>query len=406
VKRLTAILLCGIWACAGCGASSTGGPSLDFDGWEILPLEDTAGENTPDIATGDATKPDGTTGKDVLDVTDWKEDSDQSSDGDADDFDMETDAEVPFSCKATELFCASGQIAHCNIWGDGYVIVDDCNDFNLCTEDWCFEAECTHEQVNPDCCHPACSIGDVCVQGDCVCAPKCVGKQCGPNGCGGTCGTCADTEECTPGGQCRCIPLCDGKECGDDSCGAVCGTCQQNHSCEEGLCVCHPDCENKECGPDGCGGSCGTCGATYLECQAGQCVFTCAGCPVVSNCTRVLWNLHAYYFCTTERRWSEARDACKDFGGYLVKIDNADENAFLASQITVSHWIGLAQDWGDWGKWKWTNGQQPGYTNWASNQPDNGSIFSAEDCVEMQGGGQWNDNECSAKIPYICELKP
>jgi hypothetical protein len=30
-----------------------------------------------------------------------------------------------------------------------------------------------------------------------VCIPYCAGKECGPNGCGGTCGTCDDGNECT-----------------------------------------------------------------------------------------------------------------------------------------------------------------------------------------------------------------
>ena len=38
--------------------------------------------------------------------------------------------------------------------------------------------------------------------------PDCTGKQCGPDGCGGSCGTCDGT--CTATGQCMgtCIPSC------------------------------------------------------------------------------------------------------------------------------------------------------------------------------------------------------
>jgi hypothetical protein len=64
-----------------------------------------------------------------------------------------------------------------------------------------------------------------------------------------------------------CVPLCqrkcEGKECGPDGCGGTCGQCPPDFACsEQGLCVkppCIPDCKNKECGSDLCGGSCGVC---------------------------------------------------------------------------------------------------------------------------------------------------
>lgn len=63
-----------------------------------------------------------------------------------------------------------------------------------------------------------------------------------------------------------CIPDCtfeDGrrKECGSDGCGGSCGYCVAGSICESGLCrqSCVPSCAGKECGNDGCGGSCGTC---------------------------------------------------------------------------------------------------------------------------------------------------
>jgi hypothetical protein len=92
-----------------------------------------------------------------------------------------------------------------------------------------------------------------------------------------------------------CIPNCANKECGDDGCGGSCGGCNNvpadyclnsttlrdyngTSSCQNYKCVypytdktcpygclngkcqsCTPDCTNKECGDDGCGGSCGNC---------------------------------------------------------------------------------------------------------------------------------------------------
>jgi formylglycine-generating enzyme len=44
------------------------------------------------------------------------------------------------------------------------------------------------------------SVGIRCVTP--VCTPQCTGKQCGSDGCGGTCGECTGNEECNPSGIC------------------------------------------------------------------------------------------------------------------------------------------------------------------------------------------------------------
>jgi hypothetical protein len=169
---------------------------------------------------------------------------------------------------------------------------------------------------NPkDCvaCDPPCGDGEICVGGVCeVCTPDCSGKQCGSDGCGGTCGECAG--ECVaglchmgPGCEATEAPLCNGcacencvceldsyccetawdslcvgqcisdcggcpslENCGDDQCVADdfenCATCPADCACGEGSqCFqgecCVPSCDEKTCGDDGCGGTCGDCGA-------------------------------------------------------------------------------------------------------------------------------------------------
>jgi hypothetical protein len=58
-----------------------------------------------------------------------------------------------------------------------------------------------------------------------ACVPNCTGRQCGTDGCSGSCGTCPGTESCSPTGQCVCTPQCAGKTCGPDGCGGSCGVC-------------------------------------------------------------------------------------------------------------------------------------------------------------------------------------
>jgi len=117
------------------------------------------------------------------------------------------------------------------------------------------------------------------------CTPNCTGKECGSDGCGGSCGGCAGQTQCVngkcPGGG---APVCAGKECGDDTCGGSCGQCGAGHDCVDGQCIsreCPPVCEGKECGSDGCGGSCGDCPAGEVcvqgACQTGGCAPQCEG---------------------------------------------------------------------------------------------------------------------------------
>ena len=67
-----------------------------------------------------------------------------------------------------------------------------------------------------------------------------------------------------PAGQC--VPSCGSRQCGPDGCGGSCGLCSnyagRPYCHRDGMCeatLCEPECEGKTCGPDGCGGVCGTC---------------------------------------------------------------------------------------------------------------------------------------------------
>ena len=107
------------------------------------------------------------------------------------------------------------------------------------------------------------------------CTPACDGKACGDDGCGGSCGECAEGEACTADGACDalCIPDCSASTCGDDGCGGSCGDCADGETCTEGACIadCVPACDAADCGDDGCGGSCGDC-ADGETCTEGMCM--------------------------------------------------------------------------------------------------------------------------------------
>ena len=117
-----------------------------------------------------------------------------------------------------------------------------------------------------------------------ACQSNCIGRTCGDNGCGGSCGACSDPAkpvcdalmgQCKPG----CVPQCKGKACGDDGCGGMCGYCTDSvkTTCDaSGQCVdpCGGPkplaCAAATCGDDGCGSTCGTC-ASGTQCVSGQC---------------------------------------------------------------------------------------------------------------------------------------
>ncbi|HEY2746923.1 MAG TPA: hypothetical protein VGL86_20010 [Polyangia bacterium] len=131
--------------------------------------------------------------------------------------------------------------------------------------------------------------GVVCDGAHVCCTPSCSGKVCGSDGCGGSCGTCTSTTtpmcaangascQCTAsscaslgaqyqcsGGQCACVPSCAGKSCGPDGCGGQCGTCPgYAPSCNAGVCECS-------------GSSCSTLGGNYT-CVGGGCSCTPSTC--------------------------------------------------------------------------------------------------------------------------------
>jgi len=115
-------------------------------------------------------------------------------------------------------------------------------------------------------------IGVRCARNQCT--PDCADAECGDDGCGGSCGICADAQDLCTAGVCVCQPLCDGVECGDDGCGGSCGECTGfQEGCVEGACECVPACDGRACGPDGCGGDCGICaGDGVCDLNYGLCV--------------------------------------------------------------------------------------------------------------------------------------
>lgn len=137
-----------------------------------------------------------------------------------------------------------------------------------------------------------------------------------------------------------------------------------------------------------------------------------AGCQAVGQGNVI------YTVCSTERSWTLARDACTSLGATLVRVDSADENAFvrlLSRSIPRDEvWLG-GSDRDAEGVWRWVEGDVPfwqGAQASAGGSAKNG-LFNAwnagdpgnsadEDCALMQGGADWRDANCNDLKAYVC----
>jgi len=223
--------------------------------------------------------------------------------------------------------CVCGQDDYCctTLWDDfcAQLCAGPCEGCatGVCGDDVCDAGE-TCDSCVPDC---GCQEGEVCTAGFC-CLPSCTGKECGDDGCGGSCGDCPEGKSCngqfqcvigggagcepsqTPGcGGCPCEACvcamddfccstqwdslcvtecqdqcggCGPKPCGNGTCDAEIGenclscavdcVCPEGQVCAAGQC-CTPMCEGKQCGDDLCGGTCGQCGFGELCLGDGTC---------------------------------------------------------------------------------------------------------------------------------------
>jgi len=75
----------------------------------------------------------------------------------------------------------------------------DCGDDEFCTVESCHQvAGCVYEPL-PDWTSCPGGLNYACLGGECLCHANCDGKECGSNGCGGTCGECEPGEDCQQG---------------------------------------------------------------------------------------------------------------------------------------------------------------------------------------------------------------
>jgi hypothetical protein len=123
---------------------------------------------------------------------------------------------------------------------------------------------CTDRCAAQCCTDDDCSGNDRCQSGRCVCQPQCAGRECGSNGCNGSCGTCPQNNTCSTAGQCQCQRSCNGTSCGanSDGCGGVCA-CANGQDCVSGQCTSIPQ-THDSCTPNSGSFGPGNCAPGHL----------------------------------------------------------------------------------------------------------------------------------------------
>ena len=112
-------------------------------------------------------------------------------------------------------------------------------------------------------------------------------------------------------------------------------------------------------------------------------------------------NNHTYHLLSASS-WSDAASVARSLGGFLVTIDDAEEDqwifdTFADSNDTTRHlWIGLSDHQSE-GDYRWHDGTPFTYRNWGDGQPGSGDD---EDYVHITGTNMgsiepatWNDLE-------------
>ncbi len=177
------------------------------------------------------------------------------------------------ACEVGASKCVGNTVHGCPE-GKSWTVAQACTDKEYCEEGECKDLACEpgagwcqgdiyalcaadgkSVKLEEDCA----ATGKHCTSLGCGdCAPQCVGKECGDDGCGGNCGACSQDENCVAG---ECVA-----KCGDATCSAA-----EGESCES----CPTDCG--EC-PGACDPACDADREECLEAVTGE--WVCAAKPV------------------------------------------------------------------------------------------------------------------------------
>ncbi len=101
--------------------------------------------------------------------------------------------------------------------------------------------------------------------------------------------------------------------------------------------------------------------------------------------------------------WTEAKEIAQNSGGYLVVINDKEENKFVKQALKKGDgWIGLSDEMTE-GTFEWVNGDPLNYTNWKNGEPNN-SGGDQDFARIIKNSGTWGDREASYRTEFIMEV--
>lgn len=234
--------------------------------------------------------------------------------------------------------------------------------------------------------------GAACVPTDCITGSE---PSCPPSACTSS-DTCPSTTACA-------VPLCASRVCLEEPDDSRCG---MGEICVVGRgCIALPGSVDAhvsaDAGPDAHVCALETCDGRDEDCDGlvdeGVCAVT--GMP----CTAIQGEGRVYQYCATRLNRARAQSACEAMGYGMLDIANAAEESRVVATVMAGDrftWLGL-NDLAAEGMFRWSNGELPVYTHWATNEPNNAAD---QDCVTMsEVDGLWSDLDCTNNAAFVCE---
>lgn len=112
-----------------------------------------------------------------------------------------------------------------------------------------------------------------------------------------------------------------------------------------------------------------------------------------------------YLLTPDQMTWSEAQNYARRLGGNLVTVNDANEYGWLQQTFgtDLRLWIGL-NDEANEGNFVWASGEPVTYTNWASNEPNNGGGNQDYATMNFGSANQWDDDSATSQYFGVIEV--
>jgi hypothetical protein len=109
-----------------------------------------------------------------------------------------------------------------------------------------------------------------------------------------------------------------------------------------------------------------------------------------------------YRYESAQVAWMTAEASCEGEGAHLIVVDDASEEALIATMCPGNVWIGLTDTVHE-GQFVPLTGGALSYVDWGAGQPDDSG--GHEDVVEWRASDRrWNDALGSVSNAFLCEF--